>query len=41
MPAEDNKEKRRRMVEEVRNAVFSLSDEELEKKKTRSSKKTF
>lgn len=33
MPAEDNKEKRRRMVEEVRNAVFSLSDEELEKKK--------
>jgi len=41
MPAEDNKEKRRRMVEEVRNAVFSLSDEELEKKKQGVVKKLF
>lgn len=33
MPAEDNKEKRRRMAEEVRKKVFSLPAEELEKKK--------
>ena len=32
MPAEDNKEKRRRMVEEVRNTISSLSAEELDKK---------
>jgi 5-formyltetrahydrofolate cyclo-ligase len=33
MPAEDNKEKRRRMVEEVRDTISSLSPEELGKKK--------
>lgn len=41
MPAEDNKEKRRRMAEDVRKKVFSLSDEELEKKKEAVIKRLF
>lgn len=35
MPAEDNKEKRRKMVDDVRSTISSLSPEELDKKKTR------
>lgn len=33
MPAEDNKEKRRKMVDDVRSTISSLSPEELDKKK--------
>lgn len=41
MPAEDNKEKRRRMAEQVKDTVFSLSDQELNKKKENLIKRLF